>query len=218
MKKLVLFIILIISFSLLLFGDISFEQSLIDTLTAKAELDKEFDEGSNFELNNVNKQQTENLFKLCKIWGYVKYHHPEIARGNINWDYELFRILPAINSEVFNNEVYNWIKSIGKLNEENKKKEMQDDVKLYPSTGWIANENFLSKEISQELIKIQNSIKEESNYYIDFAENIGNPVFKNENPYPNMKWTDSGYKLLALFRYWMGLCIERIHSKSYRMP
>ncbi|MCK4501061.1 hypothetical protein KAU11_11235, partial [Candidatus Babeliales bacterium] len=202
MKKIGLFIFLIISFSSLLFGNITIDQTLIDTLIAKAELDKEFDEGSNFELNNVNQQQTENLFKLCKMWGYVKYHHPEIARGNINWDYELFRILPVINSESFNIEVYNWIRSIGKLNKENKEKKKPDDVKLYPSTGWIANENFLSKEICQELIKIQTSIKEESNYYIDFAEGAGNPIFKNEDPYLDMKWTDSGYKLLALFRYW----------------
>ncbi|MCK4312847.1 MAG: peptidase S41 [Candidatus Cloacimonetes bacterium] len=202
MKKLVLFIILITSFSSLLFGDISFDQALIDTQTAKVRLDKEFDEGSNYELNNVNQQQTENLFKLCKIWGYVKYNHPEIAKGNINWDYELFRILPAINSEGFNIEVYNWIKSIGKLNKENKEKENLYDIKLHPNTEWINNENFLSKELSEELIKINNSIKDESNYYIDFVQNIGHPIFKNENPYPNMKWTDSGYKLLALFRYW----------------
>ena len=202
MNKPVFFIILIISFSSLLFGNIEIDQSPSDTLTAEAKLDKEFDKGSNFELNNVNQQQTENLFKLCKIWGYVKYNHPEIAKGNINWDYELFRILPAINMDYFDSKVYTWIKSIGKLNKEQKRKEKQDNVKLYPSTEWLTNENFLSKEISQELNKIQNSIKDKSNYYIDFVQNIGHPVFKNENTYPNMKWTDSGYKLLALFRYW----------------
>src|SRR5690606_33498964 len=31
---------------------------------------------------------------------------------------------------------------------------------------------------------------------------VGNPVFKNENPYPGMQWNDTGYRLLALFRYW----------------
>jgi hypothetical protein len=202
MNKPVFFIILIISFSSLLFGNIEIDQSPSDTLTAEAKLDKEFDKGSNFELNNVNQQQTENLFKLCKIWGYVKYNHPEIAKGNINWDYELFRILSAINMDYFDSKVYTWIKSIGKLDKEQKRKEKQDNVKLYPSTEWLTNENFLSKEISQELNKIQNSIKDKSNYYIDFVQNIGHPVFKNENTYPNMKWTDSGYKLLALFRYW----------------
>ena len=60
MKKFGLFIILIFLFSSLQFGN---TQSLSDTLTAKAKLDIEFDEGSNFELKNVNQQQTVNSVK-----------------------------------------------------------------------------------------------------------------------------------------------------------
>src|SRR3546814_15876690 len=35
-----------------------------------------------------------NLAVLGKIWGFLKYYHPAVARGEYNWDNELFRILP----------------------------------------------------------------------------------------------------------------------------
>ncbi len=44
--------------------------------------------------------------------------------------------------------------------------------------------------------------KIEKNKYIDFEPQIGNPIFKNELPYPMMDWSDDGLKLLTLFRYW----------------
>jgi len=44
------------------------------------------------------------------------------------------------------------------------------------------------------------NIKE--NVYVDFYPEQGNPIFKNELSYPNMRWDDDGLKILALFRYW----------------
>ncbi len=32
------------------------------------------------------------------VWGFLKYHHPIIATGKYNWDYELFRILPKLKN------------------------------------------------------------------------------------------------------------------------
>lgn len=32
--------------------------------------------------------------------------------------------------------------------------------------------------------------------------NVGNPEFKNENPYSNMSFPDDGFRLLSLYRYW----------------
>ncbi|KYH04459.1 hypothetical protein A1704_17340 [Chryseobacterium cucumeris] len=40
------------------------------------------------------------------------------------------------------------------------------------------------------------------NVYVDFYSEEGNPIFKNELSYPNMRWDDDGLKILALFRYW----------------
>lgn len=61
-----------------------------------AENDKEFDSGSQLTQINLDKNKIENLKTLGLIWGFLKYYHPSIAKGNYNWDYELFRILPKV--------------------------------------------------------------------------------------------------------------------------
>ena len=169
---------------------------------SKIQLDKEFDNGSNFRLTKVDKEQIENLRKLCKIWGFLKYHHPAIAKGEVNWDYELFRILPKLNASDFESDVLNWIKSVGSINSEDANNPAITTTKIQPDTQWNSDNTFISNELCQELTKIDRSGKEKQNFYISFFPGVNNPNFQNENPYPAMKWDDTGYQLLALFRYW----------------
>jgi hypothetical protein len=169
---------------------------------SKVQLDKEFDNGSNFQLKEVGKEQIENLRKLCKIWGFLKYHHPAIAKGEVNWDYELFRILHKLNSSDFDSEVLNWIKSVGSVNSEDVNNPNFTTSKIQPDTKWISDNTFISKELCQELTKIDRSGREKQNFYISFFPGVNNPNFQTENPYTTMKWDDTGYQLLALFRYW----------------
>jgi len=58
--------------------------------------DHEFDSGSRIALNSLTPIQVSNLATLGRVWGFLKYHHPEVTSGQRHWDYELFRILPAI--------------------------------------------------------------------------------------------------------------------------
>ncbi|MDR2148519.1 MAG: peptidase S41, partial [Tannerella sp.] len=60
-----------------------------------AESDSTFDGGSGIVFPVFNEQKINNLALLGRIWGFLKYHHPAIARGEYNWDYELFRFLPG---------------------------------------------------------------------------------------------------------------------------
>ena len=58
--------------------------------------DNEFLAGSKITLEDLNADQEENLYKLAKVWGFVKYYHPAIIAGDINWDAELFRVMPLV--------------------------------------------------------------------------------------------------------------------------
>ena len=57
-----------------------------------AENDIELDKSSSIEFPELNEQKIDDLELLCRIWGFLKYHHPAVAKGNYNWDNELFRI------------------------------------------------------------------------------------------------------------------------------
>jgi len=167
-----------------------------------ADLDSSYADGSKFKIVNISNIQEDRLYKLGKVWGFLKYHHPEIAKGNINWDDELFKILPAINSENFDSKLVEWISGIGSLEEGKHKVPQANEVELTPNYDWIQDKNFLSEELSVELRKVLTSKREKSNYYFGINASVKNPYFKNERTYLNMSWDDTGVKLLALFRYW----------------
>ena len=180
----------------------------VQTLTPKekelngVQSDKEFDNGSQFRQTELSPQEAENLYKLAKVWGFMKYYHPAIARGEVNWDYELFRILPEIGASDFNAQLLKWIKARGKVESGEAPAQTEQNVKFAPSTQWISDKNFAGEKVSNELTKIENANRDKTNYYVSFFPNVGNPNFQNENAYPHMKWNDTGYRLLSLFRYW----------------
>ncbi len=170
-----------------------------------AEKDKEFDNGSNIEFPILDPEVINNLELLGRIWGFLKYHHPEIATGNYNWDYELFRFLPNYlltkNSQERDEALTTWIEKYGKLPVCKKCKSTAEDAVLKPDLTWIDHSN-LSGDLKIKLKNIYNRRNQGDHYYISLHKNVGNPDFSNENPYTDMPYPDSGFRLLSLYRYW----------------
>ncbi|BEV04638.1 S41 family peptidase [Chryseobacterium gambrini] len=168
----------------------------------KVELDKEFDKGSKISNISLDQNNIENLKKLGLIWGYLKYYHPNVAEGNYNWDYELFRIYKKTensSSEQRDQILTGWIKGLGKF--QTAKNSEPKNVKMKPDLDWITNSGF-SKEITELLLQLKDAKRPKVNYYVDFFPNVDNPDFRHENPYREMKYPDEGFRLLSLYRYW----------------
>lgn len=171
----------------------------------KADLDKAFDRGSGINPFKPNPQNIKDLKLLGLIWGFLKYYHPNIADGNINWDYELFRVLPMILNSSSNSKrdsiLLTWIKGIGDFKTKTVSEINDTEVKLHPDLIWISETDF-SKDLKSLLLRIENALRTNNNYYVSLTPQVGNPVFKNEKPYASMSYPDTGFRLLCLFRYW----------------
>jgi C-terminal processing protease CtpA/Prc len=172
---------------------------------SKADSDQEFDKGSKISTFNTTPSTIENLEILGKVWGFLKYYHPSVAKGDYNWDYELFRVMPKI---LHSNNKYErkavlltWIKSLGKTEIATEKISPGTTVTLSPDVNWINDTVRLGEALTQQLIQIKNAKRSGINYYVELAPNIGNPIF-SENPYTIDSNPDAGYRLLSLFRYW----------------
>lgn len=170
---------------------------------SKVQLDKEFDNGSLIELSNLTSKSIDNLELLGTVWGFLKYHHPEIAKGNYNWDYELFRFLPKY-IEVKNNIerdklIIKWINSLGELEKCSKCKPTDEGALIKPDLKWVDSQD---KPLKDKLLYVYNNRSQGEHFYIGMKQGVGNPDFKNENPYSNMSYPDDGFRLLSLFRYW----------------
>ena len=154
----------------------------------------------------LSKQQIENLFVLGKTWGFLKYYHPDIAKGSYNFDSCLFRILPAVlkaENKLKRDEVLLiWINTLG---DENKYVTVAPitDSNLYskPNLGWLNDKNLFSEKLVKKLDNIYLHRNTDSNYYVGPAEE-GNPSFAKEATYKSVPAEDDGFRILALFRYW----------------
>jgi len=170
-----------------------------------AEKDKEFDTGSNIVFPKLNEQKINDLDLLGRLWGFLKYHHPEVGKGNYNWDYELFRMLPEylrITDNAKRDEfLLQWIEKYGEIPKCEFCEETPADAFLKPDLSWVDKSNMNDK--LKELLKdIYQNRSQGEHFYIDMVSNVENPIFLNENSYFIMPFPDAGFRLLALYRYW----------------
>lgn len=174
-----------------------------EPMLSPAQLDKEFDKGSLIELSDLTAENIESLELLGRIWGFLKYYHPEIAKGKHNWDYELFRFLPEYikieNVGERNNLIIGWLTSLGEVAVCSECKPTDENAILKPDLKWIDEQE---EGLKRELLYIYNNRSQGKQFYIGMASGVGNPEFKNEKSYSKMSHPDDGFRLLALYRYW----------------
>lgn len=166
--------------------------------------DTEFKRGSNIVIDDLDNNEIESLNKLCKVWGFAKYYHPKIIDGSKNWDFELFRVMPMVmeakSQEEVNTVLYDWLNKLGEF-KENAYSE-NPEVMVKADTNWISNEEYLSKDLSNLLVKMSKSyISDRDRAYVNYKDDSIYSNFDNELEYI-FDYKDDGYKLLSLFRYW----------------
>jgi C-terminal processing protease CtpA/Prc len=179
----------------------------VDIPLSSFELDHEFDNGSGISLGALSKVQIDNLATLGKVWGFLKYHHPDITSGRRNWDYDLFRLLPkvlaAADRTAGNSALAQWIADLGPVAPCSPCATLDTaDLHLRPDLKWIADERHLGRNLSRALQSIYvNRPVRDKQFYVSRAPN-GQPSFDHELTYDALNAPDAGIQLLALFRFW----------------
>jgi len=149
--------------------------------------------------------ETQKLESLCRIWGFLKYYHPHVAKGNINWDKQLFQKineLEHIHDKQSLNTLYSdWITNLGEV--PLCKECSVKDHKVYFLKNfdlrWIDNSQIFSDDVSQKLRYIEKNRNLGDNHYVGKG---GRKIyFRNEKSYGS-EFTSKTISLLELFRYW----------------
>lgn len=168
----------------------------------------DYSASSGFSLDSLdarNPQVAENLGVACRVWGYVKYHHPAFADSTLNADYELFGLLPHIAKAApaeRNKTLYEWVKGLGGFSAD--KAEYDEALKTLKwvetaDLSWTRDTARLGGSLSQLLQELRYA-KRKGNRYTDFTANAGNFVMSNESTAGSSD--DCGYRILHLFRFW----------------
>ena len=177
--------------------------------TSPADEDRQFDKGSGIKMLGISPDTISNLVVLGKVWGFLKYHHPSVAEGKYNWDYELFRILPrylkARSKNRRNAVLAGWVDTLSgarRVAGGEPSKLDSAGAKMFPDLNWIRNTSELGKALSAKLVRIRNASRPVEQYYVTQFPGVGNPNFTNERAYAEPSYPDAGFRLLAIYRYW----------------
>lgn len=174
---------------------------------------------SNVQLDSLlTKNQQENLYVLAKLWGFLKYHHPDVASGKDNFDNELFKIIQPVtnapNAEKRNELLLNWINSLGNEMDYRMSKELPvKDVHIAPNLAWINDKHIFSDDLIKKLNSIYAHRNRSDNAYVKLMPGVLNPSFEGEEKYSAMTGDDDGLRMLGLFRYWN--TIEYFYPSKY---
>ncbi|WP_264552661.1 S41 family peptidase [Flavobacterium sp. N2038] len=152
--------------------------------------------------------ETEKLAATCKVWGFLKYYHPVVAGGKVNWDEQLFKVLPKVENastkEEYSLVIEKWIEELGEVpvnklvSNDSKKDYFNKNLNL----EWTQKEKIFSKNLSNKLKFITENRFQGSNYYVNRDGEGVKLQFVNEPEYAEFKWTDKNLRLLGLFRFW----------------
>ncbi|MGC1421044.1 MAG: S41 family peptidase [Terracidiphilus sp.] len=171
--------------------------------------DHEFDKGSRVAVSSLTPNQIDNLVTLGRVWGFLKYHHPAVTAGKRQWDYDLLRILPAIlaapDRTDANEAIVQWIAGLGEVpacDASQCPPAPAADLPLKPELAWIHDSSTLGSALSMRLQRIYQNRPGGNQFYISLAPSVGNPVFEHDLTYGGVTFPDSGFQLLALFRWW----------------
>ena len=153
--------------------------------------------------------ETEKLTTTAKVWGFLKYYHPNVADGKYNWDEELFKILPRVencDNTVELSQLYlDWINSLGNI-KKCKKCTTKNDIKNFDKNfdlSWIRNRQLFTSELSDKLKYIEINRHQGKKHYVSVKnKRVGNIEITNEIEYKNFNWKSKNLRLLSLFRYW----------------
>ena len=154
-------------------------------------------------------QVLDNLETLCRVWGFVKYHHPAMRDTTVHIDYELFGLLPRVahaDRTERNRILSEWIAGFGEVESDPSQYVFTPDS-AYRSINcfaWIGDTLRLGNELSSRLRELRFAVRDGDNRYVyRVTENATLSLF--DDPFPNYPTDvpfDAGYRLLCLFRFW----------------
>jgi carboxyl-terminal processing protease len=151
---------------------------------------------------------SEKMVLTCKVWGFLKYYHPQVAAGKFSWDEELFSILEEIkpvDSKEELSEVYlEWLERIGPVEVCAKCSERieADYFDRNFNLDWIRNAKNFTRYLSEKLTFIERNRHIRTKHYARANDRTGNVTITNEVTYNDFDWSKEEMRLLTLFRYW----------------
>lgn len=149
-------------------------------------------------------KESKKIATFCKVWGFLKYHHPEVAKGKFDWDKEFMNRVSALtklNSKQEMSDYYSkWIDSLGIVKKRNENpNEILNIIKNNLNNDWLNDTSIFSQELVKQLRHIHQNRNKGKNVFI---KNKSDQLFYTEKVYKDSVFPTPSMRLLGLSRYW----------------
>jgi carboxyl-terminal processing protease len=142
---------------------------------------------------------------FIKVWGFLKYHHPLAAAGDIDWDSVFVNNISGIMAAETPNQLTNIISaiihSLGEL--------PKTDLNPLPDSlftknktdiDWMATSKIFDDRVKEQLRYIYSHKNQGTNKYIKVVHETAD--FSGEKKYDGIGFPNRQYRLLFLARFW----------------
>ena len=159
-------------------------------------------------LHAQTNDQVRHLATLARLWGFLKYYHPDAAKGDPDWDKELIRMIPltrrAPSDKAFHQLMADWYHSLpgAKLAAQPTQLKNDSTERIFDETDlrhFGIPKPLLNELTALYLYHLPDSSRYISDHYrqyhLDYIRHM-----EDESPIP--AFPDEEHRLLALFRYW----------------
>ncbi|WP_215223556.1 S41 family peptidase [Echinicola shivajiensis] len=147
--------------------------------------------------------ETEKIKQFGLVWGLIKYHHPQVSKGNYDWDnvfIENFSKLDNIKIQAeLNQLLLDFVNSVdpGKIKVSTN---LYDFFTKNYDYKWIEKYKF-SPDLYSHLSNLRDNTNIKS-HYITRHTFSSIPSFDNENGFDSFNYTLKSHRLLSLFSFW----------------
>jgi carboxyl-terminal processing protease len=147
---------------------------------------------------------TQRLTTLARVWGFLKYHHPGIARPHLDWDSVLVASLAPVQAartrQAFHAELTKLLRLLGPL---------PAQANVLPAhliarnvdLAWLQNDPALTPSLRTALQRVLACHAFAAPHPYLTANRFG-VISHQERAYASPALPTPAYRLLGLFRYW----------------
>ena len=146
---------------------------------------------------------TERIALYCKVWGFLRYHHPGVAGGIIDWDSVFIThingAMTAKDNTQLNTELSALIDAAGPDDNPRAGSLRGDIFTKNHDVQWLHASPFLNEKNREKLQYIYAHRNHGSNRFVKYNNYTD---YSGEKPYDDMVWPTENYRLLFLARFW----------------
>jgi carboxyl-terminal processing protease len=176
--------------------------------------------------------QETNSYIACfgKTWGFLKYFHPQVQKGKIDWDSIFIREYPkvkqAIDKNSFNEVISDFRKALGPVKKLSRPKKYfpKDTTVFNIDYNWISRSQLLNPENIEWLTGIIENYKPRRNVYYkrEYDDHRFSRINTNVKDYRRKNHIDpildEPEAVLSLFKYWNRINYFHAYKKLMDIP